>query len=221
MQSCFKIVQSVSRLPNVFRPRVLIPAAMVVLMAACSSSSKETANALAMALNPPTQRSDDSSTVMRGPEDFSVKGVADQRVNRDISGKSLSVVVRVFQLRDKNEFSRLSFDAVTSRSDADLFPKELIAASEVVIMPGTSQDITDKLLPEAKYVGVVGYFRRPDSQYWRFLFDAQAVRKEGLVFVARDCFFTAITPRFEPMPGQNVGYNPECTGVIPSGRPRR
>jgi len=225
MQSSFKFVQPLSSLTVMFRPRVLISAAMAVLITGCSlfpSKEKDAANALALALNPPTApRADDPAAVTRGPEDFAVKGVADKQVNRDVSGKSLSVVVRIFQLRDKNEFSRLSFDAVTSRSDTELFPKELVAASEVVVMPGTMQEVTDKLLPETKYVGVVGYFRKPDAQFWRFLFDAQAVRKEGLVFVAKDCHFTAITPKFEPLPGQTENHTPRCTGIIPQNRSRR
>ncbi|MCL2591030.1 MAG: type VI secretion system lipoprotein TssJ [Betaproteobacteria bacterium] len=222
MQSSFKFVQPLSSLTVMLRPRVLIPAAMAVLITACSvfpSKEKEAANALAQALNPPTApRGDNPAPIMRGTEDFAVKGVAEQQVNRDVSGKSLSVVVRIFQLRDKNEFSRLSFDAVTSRSDAELFPKELVAASEVVVMPGTMQEVTDKLLPETKYVGVVGYFRKPDAQFWRFLFDAQAIRKEGLIFVAKDCHFTAITPKSEPLPGQTESYTPTCTGIIPPVR---
>ena len=205
------------------KPRLgfLIPAAMAVLIAACSSSSKETANALALALNPPTPRADEPTGIVRSPEEFALKGVADQQVNLDVNGQPLSVVVRVIQLRDKNEFMSMTFDAAASRSDTELFPKELTATSEVVLMPGTTKELKDKLLPETRYVGVIGFFRRPDAQFWRMLFDARAVRNEGLIFVARDCYFSAMTPQAEPMPGQSVGYAPECAGGIPSSRSRR
>jgi len=205
------------------RSGFLVPVVAALLMTACSMMSKEakeakeTANALALALNPPAQRADES-TIVRSPEDFALKGVADRHVNRDVNGEPLSVVVRVIQLRDKNEFARLSFDAVTNKSDKELFPKELVAVNEVVLMPGTTQEITDKLLPEARYVGVVGFFRRPDAQFWRLLFDARAVRNEGLIFEAQDCYFTAITPQFEPVPGQAVGVTPACAGTV---SPRR
>jgi type VI secretion system protein VasD len=196
------------------------------LIAACTSAAKKeaeaNANALALALKPPSApHADDSGGIVRSPEDAVFKGVADQNVNRDANGQSLTVVVRVVQLRDRNEFTRLSFDAVTTRSDAELFPRELVAASEMVLMPGLTQEITDNLLPEAKYVGVIGYFRRPDAQSWRLLFDAGAVRKEGLVFVAQDCYLTAVTPLHVPMPGQAARYAPECTGIIPPRRSRR
>ena len=222
MPSCFKPVQFILRLKGKPVAGFLIPVAMAVLVGACSSSSKETANALAQALNPPTaQRGDEAGTITRGPEEFVAKGVADQNINRDISGQSLSVVVRILQLRDRGEFTRLSFEGVTNRNDADLFPKDLVAASEMVVMPGTTQEITDKLLPETKYVGVIGFFRRPDAQYWRMLYDARAVRNEGLIIVAKDCYFSAITPRIDPMPGQTASYKPECTGFISPNRSRK
>jgi type VI secretion system protein VasD len=211
------------------KPRFLFPIAVMVLLSGCSSFSKdakearEAANALAQALNPPSaQRSaDDPAGIVRGPEDFAVKGVADRRVNLDVGGEPLSVVVRVIQLRDKNEFSRLSFASATNKSDAELFPKELVATNEVVLMPGTTQEITDTLRPEARYVGVVGFFRKPDAQLWRMLFDARAVRNEGLIFVAQECFFTPVTPQPESVPGQGVGTTPACAGSIPRTRTGR
>jgi len=209
-------------LADKLRPGFLIPMAVAVLMSACASKeakqAKETANALAQALNPPSVQRSDEPAIVRGPEEFAFKGVADRHVNRDINGEPLSVVVRVIQLRDKNEFARLSFDGVVSKSDAELFPKELVAVNEVVLMPGTTQEITDKLLPEARYVGVVGFFRKPDAQFWRLLFDAGAVRKEGLIFVAQDCYFTAITPQLQPVPGQGVSSTPTCSGSAPPKR---
>ncbi|MCL1861388.1 MAG: type VI secretion system lipoprotein TssJ [Proteobacteria bacterium] len=194
---------------------------MTVLLSACSSSSKKAEQALAQALNPQTPRSEDpSSTIFRIPEDTVLKGVAGSNVNLDANGRPLTVVVRVFQLRDKHEFARLTFDAAASKGDAELFPKELVSAHELVLMPGATQELTDKLLPETKYVAVIGFFRKPDAQFWRFLFDAQAVRKEGLTFAAKECFITPITPQFIPMQGQRPNYAPECAGIIRSNRPR-
>ncbi|MCL2590261.1 MAG: type VI secretion system lipoprotein TssJ [Betaproteobacteria bacterium] len=195
---------------------------MTVLLSACTSSSKKAEQALAQALNPQTPRSEDpSSTIFRLPEDTVVKGVAGSNVNLDVNGQPLTVVVRVIQLRDKHEFARLTFDAAASKGDAELFPKELVTAHELVLMPGATQELTDKLLPETRYVAVIGFFRKPDTHYWRFLFDAQAVRKEGLIFAAKECFITPITPQFLPAQGQRLNTTPECAGFVHSNRPRR
>jgi type VI secretion system protein VasD len=145
------------------------------------------------------------------PKEYPISGTAEQIINRDINGKSLSVVVRLYQLKEKNEFTRLTFDAVASgKSDAELFPQEMVARTEVVLVPGATQKLTDKLMPEAKYVGVVGFFRRPDAQNWRFLVDADDVRSKGLSFAVQDCYLKLLQPKAILIPGQSANYTPEC-----------
>ena len=158
----------------------------------------------------------------RPSEEFVLKGVADESVNLDVTDRPLSVVVRVYQLRAREEFSRLSFEALTGgRSDAALFPKDLVNVNEIVLVPGTTQELNDKLLPETKFVGVVAYFRRPEPQYWRFLVDARAVRNEGLIFLAKNCYLTAVTPRAELLSGQVTDGKPDCYRFgQPPARPR-
>jgi type VI secretion system protein VasD len=149
---------------------------------------------------------------VRVQEEYVIKGTATDRVNRDANGRPLSVVVRLYQLKDNKGFSRLGFDAVArGQREEDLFPKELESSQEMILIPGTTQSLTDKLSPDAKYIGVVAVFRSPDTRGgWRFLVDARAARKEGLNFTARECSFTLIQPEAETIPGQLPGAAPEC-----------
>jgi type VI secretion system protein VasD len=148
---------------------------------------------------------------VRVQEEYVIKGTATDRVNRDANGKPLSVVVRLYQLKDSKRFLQLSFDAVArGQKDEELFLKELESSHEVVLIPGATQSFTDQLSPNAKYIGVVALFRSPDTRGgWRFLVDARAARKEGLNFTARECSFTLIQPEAEAIPGQLPGA-PEC-----------
>jgi type VI secretion system protein VasD len=189
--------------------------ASALLLPGCKNAQKEAVEALAAALNPQpvAARSDDTAVLPRGPAEFDIKAAADAALNRDENGAPLSVVVRVFQLRGKTEFSRLSFDAAASGADDELFPKELAAANEMVLRPGDSVDMADKLLPETQYVGVVGYFRKPDARMWRFLADARAVRKEGLNFKAKECYLVPVIPSPEALPGQDLAPAPVCEGL--------
>ncbi|MDR1424835.1 MAG: type VI secretion system lipoprotein TssJ [Azoarcus sp.] len=149
---------------------------------------------------------------IRGPQEFALKARADANVNRDINGKSLSIVVRIYQLKDKNEFARLAFDKLASgRGDTELFPTEFVAVRETVLIPGATQEVTEKLVPDARYVGVVGFFRKPDARGWRFLVDSGAVTREGLNFTVRDCYFDGIQPKPEPSPGEADARAPRCT----------
>ncbi|MDR0735550.1 MAG: type VI secretion system lipoprotein TssJ [Zoogloeaceae bacterium] len=151
---------------------------------------------------------------IRGPMEYALKGLAGDAVNLDANGKSLSIVVRIYQLKDKNEFARLTFNAFTSgKRDGELFPTEFLAVKEVVLIPGAALELTERLLPEAGYVGVAAFFRKPDAQAWRFLVDARAVAKEGLNFSVRTCYLEQVQPDPEPLPGMKAGYVPGCAAT--------
>jgi|GEM_PF-1757358 len=223
MQHVSVIRQYISHLKVKPGLSLLIPAMMAVLVTGCSMFKKDEAReaerALERALNPPTAARSDDPAAARSPEEAAFKGVAGSRMNRDINGQSLSLVVRVIQLRDRNEFARLTFEGAVNKSEQDLFPKELVSMKEVQLMPGTTQEFTDKLLPETKYVGLIGFFHHPNPRFWRLLFAANAVRKEGLNFVAHDCYFVPLTPRSEPLPGQTASYD-ALSCPLGSGQPR-
>ncbi|UXY14573.1 type VI secretion system lipoprotein TssJ [Chitiniphilus purpureus] len=156
-----------------------------------------------------------------GPKEYPISGTADPIINRDISGKPLSIVVRLYQLKDKNEFNRLTFDtAASGKSDTELFGSEFVARTELQLIPGATQNVTDQLQPEAKYLGVIGFFRKPDAQNWRFLVDADAVRSKGLAFVVQDCYLRLVKPQALLIPGQGADYKPECM-PFSTGKPKR
>ena len=102
-----------------------------------------------------------------GPATYDVRGLADPVLNRDVSGKSLSVVVRLYQLKQPTEFSKLVFDSLASgRPETELLGADLIEKSEVVVLPGTQHVSTEKLSEHANYLGVVAFFRQPEPHFW-------------------------------------------------------
>ena len=186
----------------------LTAAILAALLAACAGKSQAPPKA-------EEQFSRPEPMTIRGPVEYALKARAGTNVNRDDNGKPLSIVVRVYQLKDKNEFARLTFDRlVNCRSDAELFPNEFVAVREVVLLPGAVQESTEKLLPETRYVGVTAFFRRPDTQGWRFLVDAGTVAREGLNYMIGDCTFDGIQPRPESLPGEAAGHAPKCGGNV-------
>ncbi len=146
-----------------------------------------------------------------GPTRFDIKTSGDPVINRDISGKPLSVVVRLYQLKDANEFSKLTFaTAASGRSDAELFGQEFIERTEVVVVPGAQKVNAGTILPEAKYLGIVGYFRNPDRHAWRYLVKAEDVRRHGLTFTVRDCYLELSGIKPVAIPSQPEGAKAEC-----------
>lgn len=146
-----------------------------------------------------------------GPVAYDIRGDADPVVNRDVTGKPLSVVVRLYQLSEPEEFNKLTFDTLSSgRPEADLLGEQLIAKNEVVLVPGQTQVATDQMDPKARYLGVVGFFRTPDTHYWRYLIKADQIRDKGLTFKAQDCYLTLLNQKPQPIPGQPLDAKPVC-----------
>jgi len=145
------------------------------------------------------------------PKPYQIQANADPVINRDISGKPLSVVVRLYQLKQEKEFDQLTFDLATSnRTDAELFGESLLQRSELLLVPGTTHISTETILPDTKYLGVVAYFRKPDTHYWRYLIDAQQVREKGLNFQALDCYLRLKDIKAATIPGQPLDAKPTC-----------
>lgn len=157
------------------------------------------------------------------PVSYEIKANADPVINRDISGMPLSVVVRLFQLKQEKEFDQLTFDLATSnRTDAELFGESLLQRSELLLVPGSTHVSTETILPDTKYLGVVAYFRKPDAHYWRYLIDAQQVREKGLNLQALDCYLKLKNIKAAAIPGQPLDAKPTCQGeniVAPSVAP--
>lgn len=138
-------------------------------------------------------------------------------LNRDDKGKSLSVVVRIYQLRDASEFSRLTYDLLAQgRPEAQLLGPALIDKTDVVVVPGSAYVSPGQLHNETRYVGVVGFFRNPDPFYWRQLVPAEAVRSKGLIIRASDCFLTLGEVEPLALPGWSPNLQPQCGGSYAS-----
>lgn len=148
-----------------------------------------------------------------GPKNVEIKATADALINRDISGRPLSVVVQVFQLKDAGEFSKLTFDVLASgRPMSELLGKDLLEMTEVTLVPGGTHARADKVHQDAMHVGIVAFFRQPDQQYWRMLVDADQVRSSGLNFRVQDCFLTLVAPKPRLIPGQPPTPPAACPG---------
>ncbi|SCK08632.1 type VI secretion system lipoprotein TssJ [Vogesella sp. LIG4] len=141
-----------------------------------------------------------------------VGGEAAAMLNKDVHGKPLSMVVRVYQLKSDQAFNRLTMEALMAgKSDKDLLAPDLLSSQEMTLLPGAKAAIGGlTVAPEATYIGLVGMFRQPDRQFWRLLYKADDVRRVGLLFRAEDCYLRALIPPARPMPGQPATQQVDC-----------
>lgn len=160
------------------------------------------------------------------PKQYSIKGEGDQVLNRDTNGKSLSVVVRIYQLKDANEFSKLTFDTLAAGyPESDLLGPSLLSKSDVILVPGGSYTSSEKLLDDTRFIGIVGMFRNPDPHHWRQLVDVTEIgthRNAGFSFRAQDCYLVVNGSKPLLLPGQPPAARSDCgTGNLSSLAPAR
>ncbi len=87
-------------------------------------------------------------------------------VNPDTSGQGLSVVVRIYQLKDKGRLEAADYNAIW-KTDKETLSDDFLDRQERVIQPGTQEMIEIRANPMAAYLGVVALFRNPTGDTWR------------------------------------------------------
>jgi type VI secretion system VasD/TssJ family lipoprotein len=88
------------------------------------------------------------------------------RLNMDEGGRSLAVVVRIYQLKSLKTLEDADFDQVWQH-DKETLGEDLISVDELTIDPSDKKVVPVKRVPDAKYLVAVGLFRKPDGIAWR------------------------------------------------------
>lgn len=91
---------------------------------------------------------------------------AASNVNPDVGGQPLSVVVRIYQLKDKGRLESADYNAIM-KSDKDTLSDDFLDRQERVVQPGSQQSLEISANPAANYIGVVALFRSPSGDTWR------------------------------------------------------
>jgi len=132
--------------------------------------------------------------------------IAEARINPDSMGNSLSVGVRLFELKDLVEFSKLTLEAANSdKTPSELIGPALVSFSEFTAVPGGSSPRTVVLQPQTKFLAVVALYRKPDAHFWRVVLPADSLRKSNGKAVAIHVNANKLTVTGAPLqllPGQ-------------------
>lgn len=113
---------------------------------------------------------------------------AGQVLNTDGSGRSLAVVMRIYSLRGTTQFTQATYAMFASATaDKPFANEDVVSSKEVVLVPGQKYEMLETLPNGATHLAVVALFRAPDSQRWRFVFDAKAAAKTGITLGVHGC----------------------------------
>lgn len=109
--------------------------------------------------------------------------------------KGVALVVRVYQLRDRQRFEQLPMSAfLDARAERDALGDDLVDVSEHVLLPAAQQQWPVRMEDAARHLGVVALFRHPGDGPWRLVFDGRRARRDGIVIGAHACAMTTVSP---------------------------
>lgn len=141
------------------------------------------------ALSLQAQGTPSSQPAQGGPQRVELRLHAGQMLNVSEQGQSLSVVVRLFKLRERTAFEQAPYDAFQkSESGQHLgLATDILGSRDLVMTPGQKYEVVETLGPDVRYFAVVVLFRLPAEQRWRFIFDAKAAATTGITLGLHGC----------------------------------
>ena len=100
-------------------------------------------------------------------------------LNPDENQKPLSVVVRVYQLKDRKAFDAASYDALLT-NDKAVLAQDLLDSKGVVINPGSAVSLSQAMKDETKFAAIVVFFRDSKTDVnWRRIIEKKALSADA------------------------------------------
>lgn len=107
------------------------------------------------------------------PTRIEAEVVAAPDVNRDVSGRALPIVVRLYELKTTGSFESADFFSLYDR-EGETLGGDLLAREELDLHPGQRGRVERTAAPDAQYIGVIGAYRNIDQARWRTTYPLQA-----------------------------------------------
>jgi type VI secretion system protein VasD len=125
------------------------------------------------------------------PRNVPLKLHASSNLNAGATGKPLSLITRVYKLKQTAAFYSAPYDAFLSpEKEKALLGADLIEVRELTLVPGQLYEVTEKVSRESAYIGVVTLFRKPAAQRWRAAFAAADAEISGITLGLHACSMT-------------------------------
>ena len=137
---------------------------------------------------PPKGLPEGTISAVPKPQRITLRMHAGQALNTDDKGQSLSLVARIYKLRDYAAFSRTPYEAFKDSSPSGhSLGSEVVEMREVVLTPGQRYEVVETLPPAATHIAIVALLRSPDPQRWKFIVDAAEAARTGITIGAHGC----------------------------------
>ena len=146
---------------------------------------------------------------------------AREAINPDDKGRSLSVVVRIYQLRDGKAFRAASYQQLLT-DDKAVLGEELISSKDVVLAPASSISLNEPFDEHAGQLALIALFRLVDSSTtWRISIPASALDNDiPAKLEVKDSQLSILSlPHPPPRPGATKPQTPAVPDSTLPGTP--
>ena len=129
-------------------------------------------------------------------------------LNTDPTGRALSVVTRIYKLKDSAAFAQATYESfrdAPAGKNASI-EQDVVESREVVLTPGQHYEVVETLTPNVNHLAVVALFRSPAEARWRFVFETKPAVASGITLGLHGCAMSVAQ-------GQPVAASPESLRV--------
>ena len=129
--------------------------------------------------------------MQKPPRQVALKLHAGSNLNAGGTDKPLSMVTKIYKLKQTGAFYSASYDSFTSpEKEKALLGDDLIEVREINLIPEQLYQVTEKVPRTSSYIGIVTLFRTPATQRWRAAFSAVDAEADGITMGLHACSLT-------------------------------
>lgn len=134
----------------------------------------------------------ENPAIPRPPKTITLRIEGAQDLNAGDDGQGLITVMRLYKLRDQNSFLTTPYSSFGDmEKEKQTIGADLVEVKELVLSPGQTLDLKEKMPSDAAYLGIAALFRSPYAQRWRFAFAASDAERSGITVGVHTCAMTA------------------------------
>lgn len=108
-----------------------------------------------------------------------------EKLNLNNRGESLSVVVRIYQLKNKERLERADFLSLW-QDEASVLGEDLVERNEITLYPETDKVLEVSRKEEAIFLGVAAFFRKPSGNSWRQIIPLVKKRQKTYIILEEE-----------------------------------
>ena len=123
------------------------------------------------------------------PKTVSLRVDTANNLNSDAQGSALSVVLRIYKLKDATAFRQASSDKLADAGTAkSLLGQDLLESREELLIPGQHYQFAEKVDAQKGYFALAIFFRKPNPERWKLVIaNADLKADEPIVIGAHAC----------------------------------